>query len=171
MAKGQAAVAEAEPQGILDSEGEGFTFDMTQQAADTGFPVLDKGVYDASVESCAYKISQNSGHPMWEMRFLVTGPGDDVAEKKAQVRFYQSFKPEQMGRAKALVERLGRSDLLTASFNPKTIADNAELTGATCRLRLDIRDSDEYGRSNEIKAILPQSGGAGGAGGDAGFRM
>jgi hypothetical protein len=174
MAKGSDTAVEDRPQtqnqGILDSDGEGFTFDMEGTEADDGFPVLDKGTYDGSVETCEYKISQSSGHPMWAMRFLVTGPGEEVADKKVQVRYYQSFKPEQMPRAKSLLQKLGRSDLATKSFNPKTIADDAALIGATCRLRLDVRNDPEYGRGNEVKGILPAGGGTGGTG-DGGFSM
>jgi hypothetical protein len=174
MAKGQADTAEAErpeTQGILDSEGEGFTFDMSGTEADDGFPVLDKGTYDASVEANAYQISQSSGHPMWAMRFLVTGPGEEVAAKKVQVRYYQSFKPEQMPRAKALLQKLGFNDLANdRTFNPKTVADDATLVGANCRLRLDVRNDPTYGRSNEVKGILPVAGGEGGSG-EGGFAM
>lgn len=169
MAKGDTATAVAEaPQGILDAEGEGFTFDMSAQAADEGFPVLDAGVYDASVEANEYKISQSSSQPMWAMRFLITGPGQETADRKAQVRFYQSFKPDQMGRAKALLQKLGHDDLAEAKdFNPKKIADDATLIGSTCRLRLSVRNDPEYGKSNEVKAVLPAGGTASGEGGFA----
>jgi hypothetical protein len=159
-----------ESQGILDESGEGFTFDMTQQEADEGFPVADAGIYDLSLDACEYKNSQSSGHPMWAMRFVITGPDTEVAAKKIGVRYYQSFKPDQMGRAKFLVQRLGREDLLTADFNPKKIADDAVLVGATTRARLGVRNDPQYGKSNEIKAFLP-AGAEGGQSGGGGFSM
>jgi hypothetical protein len=173
MAKAQTATQDDNGgnQGILDAEGEGFTFDMSSQEADSGFPVLDAGVYDASVESCNYQISKSSGNPMWAMRFLITGPGAEVADKKVQVRFYQSFKPDQMGRAKLLLQRLGQDSLASSNtFNPKTVADDAVLVGATCRLRLGVETSDEYGKQNTVKGVLPQ-GAAGGQAGAGGFNM
>ena len=174
MAKGQAAEADVveqeAPQGVLDSSGEGFTFDMSSQEADEGFPTADAGIYDLSLEKCDYKISQNSGHPMWEMRFLIVGPDPEIADKKIGVRYYQSFKPEQMGRAKFLIQRLGRDDILTSDFNPKQVADDATLIGATVRARLGVRDDPQYGKSNEVKAFLPAGAAAPGAG-DGGFKM
>jgi hypothetical protein len=165
MAKAQVAEAE-ENQGILDSEGEGFTFDMESQEADEGFPVADPGIYDLSLDACDYKLSATSGNPMWAMRFVITGPDEEVANKKIGVRYYQSFKPDQMGRAKALLQRLGRDDLLTKDFNPKTIADDATLVGTAARARLKVRNDPNYGKSNEISAFLPVNGGEGtGAGG------
>lgn len=171
MAKAQEADnSQQESQGILDTDGEGFTFDMTQQEADEGFPTADAGIYDLSVDALEYKISQSSGHPMWALRFVITGPDPEVAAKKIGVRHYQSFKPDQMGRAKALVQRLGREDLLTADFNPKKIADDATLVGATTRARLGVRNDPQYGKSNEVKAFLPATAEGGQAGG-GGFSM
>jgi len=169
MAKADVIEQEA-PQGILDTTGEGFTFDMETQEADEGFPVADAGIYDLSVDACKYEISKNSGNPMWAFRFVITGPDAAVAEKKIGVRYYQSFKPEQMGRAKTLLQRLGREDLLTKNFNPKQIADDAVLVGATCRARLGVRNDEQYGKSNEIKAFLPAGAGAAGSG-EGGFSM
>jgi hypothetical protein len=158
-------------QGVLDESGEGFTFDMSSQEEDSGFPVLDAGVYDFSIDSCEYRISQNSGNPMWALRFLVTGPGDDVAGKKVSVRNYQVFTREQIGRVKQFLNRIGKSDIANRKdFNPKAIADDGELIGATGRARLSVRDDDTYGRSNEVRAILP-AGGAAGAAGGGGFSM
>jgi len=173
MAKAQADTNEGENefQGILDENGEGFTFDMASQEQDSGFPVLDSGVYDFSVDQCNYQISQNSGNPMWALRLLITGPGDDVAEKKVSVRNYQVFKPEQMGRVKQFLLRVGAEDIANRKdFNPKAIADDGELIGKTGRCRLAIRDDETYGRSNEVKAILPPAAGGTGAGG-GGFTM
>jgi len=163
MAKNQANTAEAgdtevleqETQGILDESGEGFTFDMESQEADEGFPTADAGIYDLSLDQCEYKNSQSSGHPMWAMRWVIVGPDPAIAEKKIGVRHFQSFKPEQMGRAKFMIQRIGREDLLTKDFNPKKIADDALLTGTVARARLGVRDDPQYGKSNEIKQFLP----------------
>jgi hypothetical protein len=171
MAKNNSDTAVQEkPQGILDETGEGFTFDMSGVEADEGFPVADAGIYDLSLDSCSYKISQSSGNPMWEMRFVITGPDDDVAAKKIGVRYYQSFKPDQMPRAKALLQKLGREDLATADFNPKTIADDAVLVGSNVRARLGVRNDPQYGKSNEIKQFLSAAA-EGGEAGAGGFKM
>jgi hypothetical protein len=153
----------ADTQGVLDETGEGFTWDMTETEAEDGFPVLPKGNYDAVVDNCEYQISKNSGNPMWKMTFLITE--EEHAEKNHKVPNYQVMKADQMGRVKKLLENLGHADLATADFNPKQIADDKTLVGSECKVRLDIRESDEYGNSNEIKRVMPAGTGSGGEGG------
>lgn len=156
-------------QGVMDADGEGFTFDMSGQEEDSGYPVLPKGVYDATMDKVEYQISKNSGNPMWKYTFLITQ--EEHADKNLKVFNYQVFKPDQMGRVKKTLNTLGHSNLANdKKFNPKEIADDGTLVGSNCRLRLDIRKSDEYGDSNEVKAILAAGSGGAGAGG-GGFSM
>lgn len=162
-------VAEA-PQGVLDETGDGFTWDMTQTEAEDGFPVLPKGNYKAAIDAVDYQKSKSSGKPMWKMTFLITEEAE--ASKNLKVFNYQVFQPDQMGRVKALLENLGRADLATADFNPKQIADDKILVGAPCVLRLDIRDDEQYGKSNEVKRIMKEGTGSGGAtAGEGGFNL
>ena len=166
MAKNDKA-ASAEDQGfegVFDESGEGFVFDMGSQEEDSGFPILPKGVYAATIDKAEYQISKNSGNPMWKVTHLVTEPGH--ADKNHKVFSYVVFKKDAMGRVKQFLNRVGAGELATAGFNPKKISDDGLLTGKDHRVRLDIRKSDEYGDSNEVKAVL--SAGAGSVGGEAG---
>lgn len=165
MAKG--ATAEATKQGVLDETGEGFTWDMTQTEAEDGFPVLPKGNYDAIIDAVDYQISKNSGNPMWKVAFLITE--EEHASKNLKVFSYQVFKPEQMGRVKAFLENVGHGALATADFNPKQIADDKILVGSPCKLRLDIRQDEQYGNSNEVKRVMKPGTGSGA--GEGGFSM
>jgi hypothetical protein len=165
MAKGNAAVAEK--QGVLDETGEGFTWDMSGTEAEDGFPVLPKGNYDAVIDALDYQISKSSGNPMWKVTFLITEA--EVADKNHKVFNYVVFKEEQKGRVKAFLENLGRGDLGGAGFNPKQIADDKVLVGASCKVRLDIRRSEEYGDSNEVKRVM--KAGTGGGAGEGGFSL
>jgi len=166
MAK--AKEAEAETQGVLDQTGEGFTWDMTATEAEDGYPILPKGNYDAIVDSVEYQISKNSGNPMWKVGFLVTQ--EEHASKNLKMFNYQVFKPDQMGRVKAFLENIGHGNLATADFNPKSIADDKVLVGAPCVIRLDIRESEEYGNSNEVKRVM-RAGTGGAAAGEGGFSL
>ena len=164
MAKTAAA---EDKQGVLDETGEGFTWDMTGTEAEDGYPVLPKGNYDAVIDSCDYQISKNSGNPMWKLGFLITEA--DQASKNLKVFSYQVFKEDQKGRVVALLENLGHANLNTPSFNPKKVADDKVLVGSPCKLRLDIRQSDEYGNSNEVKRVMKP--GAGSGAGEGGFTL
>jgi hypothetical protein len=165
MAKG--AAAEAEKQGVLDETGEGFTWDMTNTEAEDGYPILPKGNYDAVVDSLEYQISKSKGNPMWKAGFLITE--EEHASKNLKVFSYIVFTPEQMGRVKAFLENTGHADLATADFNPKKIADDKVVVGSPVKLRLDIRQSEEYGNSNEVKRIMKP--GTGSNAGEGGFQL
>jgi hypothetical protein len=172
MAKAQAEAAstdETKFQGVMDTEGEGFTYDMGSQEEDSGYPILPKGTYDAIIDGCDYQISKSSGNPMWKITHLITGPDPDIASKNLKMFSYVVFKSDGMGRVKTFLVRVGAGDLATASFNPKTIADDGTLVGKAHRVKLDIRKSEEYGDGNEVKGVLA-SAGAGAAGG-GGFSM
>lgn len=157
----------AESQGILDQDGEGFTFDMSSTEADTGYPILPKGNYDAVIDALDYQISKNSGNPMWKVTHLITEA--EHAEKNLKVFSYVVFKADQMGRVKAFLENVGAGNLADSNFNPKRIADDGTLVGAAHRVRLDIRKSDEYGDSNEVKRVM--AAGTGSGSGEGGFSM
>jgi hypothetical protein len=161
-------------QGILDSTGEGFTFDMSSQVEDSGFPVAPQGTYDLVVDNLTYGLSQSSGNPMWTLSLLITGgpsdPDGEIAKKEIKVRAYQVFKPDQMGRAKRLINCIDPS-VGTVNFNPKKIADDKVLIGKPLRARLNIRKSEEYGDQNNVVAYLPAGGGSAGGEGAGGFAM
>lgn len=167
--KDNAEAGTDEFQGVLDKDGEGFTFDMASQEEDSGYPVAPKGIYGATIDAVDYQISKNSGNPMWKVTHLITAP-EEWAAKNLKVFSYVVFKSDQMGRVKTFLQRVGHANLGTADFNPKKIADDATLVGAAHRVRLDIRKSDEYGDSNEVKATL-EAGAVQGTAGAGGFAM
>jgi hypothetical protein len=176
MAKGDKAAGngDTQNQGLLDSTGEGFTFDMSAQPADSGFPVAPQGTYDFVIDKLDYGLSQSSGNPMWSIQALITGgpsdPDDEIAKKEIKVRYYQVFTPDQMGRARRLLDCVA-PDLATPDFNPKKVADDKVLIGKAFRARVNIRKSDEYGDQNNIVNILPAGGGQGATAGAGGFSM
>lgn len=151
-------------QGVFDETGEGFTYDMSNQEEDSGYPILPKGTYSAVIDKAVYKISKSSGNPMWEVTHLVTEA--EHADKNLKVFSYVVFKHDGMGRVKSFLAKIGAADLGGAGFNPKQIADDGTLVGKEHRVRLDIRKSEEYGDSNEVKSVL--SAGAGTVSGGAG---
>lgn len=153
-------------EGVMDADGQGFTYNMQDEAADEGYPVLPKGTYSAVIDAADYQISKNSGNPMWKITHLITEP--EWAEKNLKMFSYVVFKKDAMGRVRTFLERIGKVGLATPDFNPKVIADDGALVGSEHRVKLDIRVSEEYGTSNEVKTVL--KAGAGGSG-DGGFAM
>lgn len=167
MAKSDTKEAEGF-QGVMDESGEGFTFDMSNQEADAGYPIMPKGTYPAIIDNAEYQISKSKGNPMWKITHLITGP-EEWASKNLKVFSYVVFKPDQMGRVREFLQKIGKDDLSTSDFNPKRIADDGLLVGAEHSVKLDIRKSEEYGDSNEVKRVL--KAGSDVASGEGGFSM
>lgn len=162
------AKADAEAkQGVLDETGEGFTWDMSTTEAEDGYPILPKGNYDAVIDAVEYQISKNSGNPMWKVTHLITE--GEHASKNLKMFSYVVFKQDQMGRVKTFMENIGAAQYAGADFNPKKIADDGVLVGSAHRVRLDIRKSDEYGDSNEVKRVM--KAGTGSGSGEGGFAL
>ena len=170
MAKNSTKAADTQDfQGVMDETGEGFTFDMSGQEEDSGYPILPKGTYDATIDAADYQISKSSGNPMWKVTHLITDA--QHADKNLKVFSYVVFKPDQMGRVKTFLNRIGKGDLANSTnFNPKQIADDGTLVGSEHKVRLNIRKSEEYGDSNEVKAVLTAGAGSAPAGA-GGFAM
>lgn len=168
MAKADTAETETKFEGVMDESGEGFTYNMADQEEDSGYPIMPKGTYPAIIDAAEYQISKNSGNPMWKITHLITGP-EEWASKNLKVFSYVVFKADGMGRVKSFLNNIGKGELNTADFNPKKIADDGLLVGAEHNVKLDIRKSDEYGDSNEVKRVI-KAGGVAGAG-EGGFSM
>src|ERR1700729_802564 len=91
-----------EAQGIqYEDEGEGFSFNMNDETASSGFPAYPAGTYDSVAVDCTYKISKSSGNPMWEIQWQyevqVPDPKNQGAmiTKSRKIRSYVVFSPEQ----------------------------------------------------------------------------
>lgn len=171
MAEDQEFDPNAAPQGeavegLEYESADGFSFNMKDEKASSGYPLIPVGTHDATVEECVFKISKNSGNPMWQVKWAVPvveqdKEGNDVT-KIRKVTSFVVFSAEQRGRAKQFVKRVAPELAELEDFNPKTLA--SQLNGKRARVKINHQEGqDEEIRSNVADVLAPSGGtGAGG---------
>jgi hypothetical protein len=146
-------------EGLRTEEGEGYSFDMSQEKASSGYPVTPAGTYDAVVADCQFKISQNSGNPMWQIKWSFPfGEGDKV--KNRTITSFVVFSADQRGRAKMTVKRIAPELAELTNFDPKVLAP--QIVGKPARIKINIQPGqDGEDRSNVAEVLAPAAGGGG----------
>jgi Protein of unknown function (DUF669) len=134
------------------------------------YPVIPKGDYVATVDEVEYGISQSKGNKMWTWRFKIEGGDHD-----GRTLFYHTTFTEQgLPRVKQALVRVGRADLANSRFNPRDLAENGDLIGGRCIIRVVQRPYEGQMR-NSIRTVLPykegQANETSGVGGSSGGFM
>ena len=114
-------------QGLDTEDSAGFSFNMKDETASTGFPLIPPATYDARVDEVTFKFSATSGNPMWQVRWAFEG--GELGEKNRKITSFVVFSPEQRGRAKMFLKRIAPELADLEDFNPKDIADKLLLVG------------------------------------------
>lgn len=157
---------EATPQGMATEDADGFSFNMADEKASSGYPLIPVGTHEATVEDCQYQISKNSGNPMWAVKYAVpvteqNKDGEDVV-KIRKVTSYVVFSAEQRGRAKQFVKRVAPDLAELTDFNPKLLA--SQIVGRNVRVKINHQPGqDDEVRSNVADVLAPTGGAAGGS--------
>jgi len=159
MAKTQEAEVQ---EGVQYEESEGFSFNMAEEKASSGFPLIPVGNHPAVIDSLEFKISQNSGNPMWSIRWAFEEP--ELAQKNRKINSFVVFSPEQRGRAKMFLKRVAPELSELEDFNPKKVADEALLIGRRAVLKVNTqKGQDGEDRSNVADVLAAGAGGASGS--------
>jgi hypothetical protein len=116
---------------FADSE-ESLLINMDEVQAQT-FEALPKGTYQATIESAEYKLSASAGKPMWNIALVVTD--GEYANRK--IFTILSFSEGALPGTKAAIKNIDAS-LLSASFDPKGIAESGALVGKAVRVKTKI---------------------------------
>lgn len=161
MAKAQKE-AETQEEGVNFEDNEDFTFNMKETEADTGIPPMPKGNYNCSIEEAVFKISASKGNPMLSLKWAVED--GEYAEQNRKLFSFVIFSEKMIGRAKTFFKRVAPELAELEEFKPKAIAESGVLVGKRARLKVDVEDSEEYGKRNTVKDVFaPLAGGVGGA--------
>lgn len=153
-------------EGMAFEDGDGFSFNMKEEKASSGYPLIPVGTHDATAEDCVFKISQNSGNPMWQVKWAVpvqeTDKEGNPVTKVRKVTSFVVFSAEQRGRAKQFVKRVAPELAELEDFNPRELA--SQIVGKAARLKINHQPGqDDEVRSNVADVLAPQGGsGAGG---------
>lgn len=154
----QGADAAEETQGLQTEDSGGFSFDMSQEKASSGFPLIPNGTYPAAIESVDYKIS-SSANPMWQIKWgFLDG---ELAQKNRKISSFTVFNAEQRGRAKMFLKRVAPELSELTDFNPKAIAEQQLLVGKHAKLKINNQTDKQTGeeRSNVADVLAIGSGG------------
>ncbi|UTC30130.1 hypothetical protein MAINES_00910 [Brevundimonas phage vB_BpoS-MaInes] len=152
-------------EGMEFEDGEGFSFNMKEEKATSGYPLIPVGTHDATIEAAEFKVSQNSGNPMWQVKWAVPVTELDKDEnpvtKIRKVTSFVVFSAEQRGRAKQFVKRIAPELADLEDFNPRTLA--SQLVGKAGRVKINHQPGqDDEIRSNVADVLAPTGGASGG---------
>lgn len=154
-------------EGMEFEDGGGFSFNMAEEKASSGYPLIPVGTHDATVEECVFKISQSSQNPMWQVKFAVPveelNKAGETVSKVRKVTAFIVFSAEQRGRAKHTIKRIAPELSELEEFNPQTLA--SQLVGKAARVKITHQEgTDSELRSNVADILAPTGGSAAGGG-------
>jgi hypothetical protein len=157
MAKAEQAAQE----GIQTEASDGFTFNMNEEKASSGFPLIPPGMHPAILEDCEYKLSQSSGNPMWQLKWSFLEP--ELAAKNRKIMSFSIFSAEQRGRAKMLLVRIAPELATLEDFNPKKIADEGTMVGRRAILKITTQKGQDGEERSNVADVLAYKETAGAA--------
>lgn len=160
----EATEADTTQEGVITEQGAGYSFNMNDEKPSAGYPLIPIGTYDATVEDNQFKISQNSGNPMWQVKWAVpvqqTDKDGKAVTKVMKITSFVVFSAEQRGRAKMFVQRVAPDLATLTDFDPEKLAQN--IVGKPARLKINHqKGQDGEDRSNVADVLAPAAGGAG----------
>jgi len=135
--------------------------DVDLETVETGIPILKSGTYNVRVNSIEKKETKKGGH-MLKIELLTLDEAETEGGEPVAVDFplfdnigitpTEKYTPKMIGgKLAALMECfLGRR---TKALDPE------DFVNAEGRVRVIIEDSEQYGKSNRIKAYEPKKSG------------
>jgi hypothetical protein len=133
-------------------EGGNLVIDL-ENIAEAKFEVIPKGIYSAEIDSVEFGLSNNSGAPMFTLQLLIT-EGDFQGRK---LFTYLSFGQKALPYTKATISKIA-PELLVGPFKPQEIADEGQLLGKPCRIRVAVEDYNGEPRSRVGQILAATTG-------------
>jgi len=109
------------------------------------YDVVPAGWYVAQITDAEVKQTKSGTGEYIKIRYDIQGP-------TSQGRVV--FGNLNVKNANPAAEKIGRQQLgdIMRSVGLSAVTDTDQLLGTTMQIKIDIRDSDQYGPSNEVKA-------------------
>ena len=143
----------------------GFDFKADDYQNENSFDALPAGWYQVKVESAEVKATKAGTGKYISVGYKVTGENYNGRMVFGNLNI-QNPNPE--------AERIGRQQLgdLCRAIGIAGVQDTNQLIGGNCMVNLNVRKSEEYGDSNDIKSWKAIEGaaaptGGAGTGGDS----
>ena len=131
----------------------GETFDTASlPKSESNFDPLPAGWYSAKITKAELRATKNGTGSYIAVRYDITGPSHQGRVVFGNVNIKN---------ANSEAERIGREQLgeLMRSIGLTRVQDSDELVGGECQIKLAIRQSDQYGDSNDVKGFKAIAGG------------
>ena len=114
--------------------------------SDRNFEPLPAGWYTAVVNSAEIKITKSGTGKYIAVRYDITGP-----THQGRVVFGNL----NIKNANSKAEEIGRQQLgeIMRAVGLATVKDTDQLIGGQLEIKLEIRESEQYGNSNDVKAF------------------
>jgi len=123
---------------------EAFTL-ASLPTSDRNYEVVPAGWYVAQITDAEVKQTKSGTGEYIKIRYDIQGP-------TSQGRVV--FGNLNVKNANPAAEKIGRQQLgdIMRSVGLSAVTDTDQLLGTTMQIKIDIRDSEQYGPSNEVKA-------------------
>lgn len=141
--------------GGLVQDGDDIIVDLSGVTEQSGFEPMPAGIYSAEVDEVEFGMSSKN-NPMWTWKFRIL----DEPFDKRKVFYHTTFTPDDLPRTKSVLRALGFEDLANSSFNPRTIAEDGELVGAVCRIKLRVKIYQGEKRNEVQRVMAAEQGGS-----------
>jgi hypothetical protein len=133
---------------FLDQE---YAIDELPQSS--GYEVLPAGWYSANITGAELKTTKAGNGQYIAVRYDITGPTHQGRVVFGNLNIKNpNPKAEEIGR-----QQLG--DIMR-SIGLSKVSDTDQLIGGSLSIKLDIRKSEEYGNSNDVKGFKSLNGSA-----------
>lgn len=158
MATDRIEISDEEYASMVFHEGDSLVVDLSN-VAEMKFENLPKGTYEAMVDSCEFGMSQNSGAPMFTLKFKIA---EGEYEGRTTPPFYASFSPKALPGTKTSLLRLD-PEIFQGPFQPEEVANSGALLGKPCKVKITHEDYQGEPRAR-VQYILSSEGASGGDG-------
>jgi len=130
---------------------EAFTL-ASLPTSDRNYEVVPAGWYVAQITDAEIKDTKRGDGKYIKIRYDIQGPNH-----QGRVVFGNL----NVNNPNPAAEKIGRQQLgdIMRSVGMSNVTDTDELLGKTMQIKIDIRDSEQYGPSNEVKAWKALSAG------------
>jgi hypothetical protein len=125
---------------------ETFTVDSLPQPTTGNYEVLPAGWYTAHIKSAEIKPTKAGTGKYIAVRYDITGP-----THAGRVVFGNL----NINNPNPQAENIGRQQLgeLMRAIGLSTVQDTDQLIGGSLSIKLDVRESEQYGSSNDVKGF------------------
>ncbi len=109
--------------------------------------VVPRGTYSCTIEECNYKLSQNSGNPMWEIKLNI----DDGDYEGRKLFTFLSFSDKALPLTKKTLAAIA-PEFLSGPFNMEEAASDMEGKAVRVKTTIEKYQGEDRSRVKQLMA-------------------